>query len=209
MDGLLVDSEPLWFEVLGAFVRERSRGVWTPEHARRCTGKGVASTLAFISDTFGFPVDVPGDAAAIFDSVIERVSDVTLKPGAREIVAFARASFRTALASSSPMRLINAALAHFELASFFDVVVSGDSVARTKPAPDIFLRAAEALGVPPSACVVLEDSIAGATAGRAAGMIVIAVPEGPPEGRGFEAVADAVLPDLWAASAYIKAYTCR
>ena len=82
------------------------------------------------------------------------------------------------------------------MSSAFIVVMR---VRHGKPAPDIFLRAAAELGVRPGACVVLEDSIAGATAGRAAEMAVIAVPEGPWEGRGFEAVADAVVPDLFVA----------
>jgi HAD superfamily hydrolase (TIGR01509 family) len=203
MDGLLVDSEPLWCEVERSFVEDRCAGAWTSEHALACIGRGLPATLAYMSAMFGFPVDVPRDARVIVDLFIERVSDLTLKPGAEDILASARGVLPLALASSSSLRLISAVLARFSLAPLFDAVVSGESVPHHKPAPDIFLRAAAELRVPPAACVVLEDSIAGATAGRAAGMIVLAVPEGSPEGRGFEAVADAVLPDLWAARAWL------
>jgi beta-phosphoglucomutase-like phosphatase (HAD superfamily) len=108
------------------------------------------------------------------------------------------------VASSSPLRLIQAVLRRFELTPRFRAVVSGESVPHPKPAPDVFLRAAAELGVAPARCAVFEDSLAGATAGRAAGMFVIAVPEGPWEGRGFEAVADVVARDLIEALASIR-----
>jgi beta-phosphoglucomutase-like phosphatase (HAD superfamily) len=82
-------------------------------------------------------------------------------------------------------------------------VVSGEEVLAPKPAPFIFLRAADMLGVVPSACAVFEDSIAGVTAGHAARMFVVAVPEGAWQGRGFEEVADRIVPDLFAARATI------
>jgi HAD superfamily hydrolase (TIGR01509 family) len=204
MDGLLVDSEPLWYEVERAFVLDRCGGAWTHEHARACVGRGVPSTLAMMSEAFGFAVDVGPDALVIVESFIGRTGDLALKPGSLEILAAARAkSLPLALASSSSHRLIAAVLDRFSLAPMFGAIVSGESVPRPKPAPDIFLRAASELGVAPSSCAVLEDSLAGATAGRAAGMTVVAIPEGSPEGRGFEAVADAVLPDLHAAITWL------
>lgn len=204
MDGLLVDSEPLWWEVERAFVLDRCGGAWTDEHARACVGRGVPSTLAMMSEVFGFAVDVTADALVIIERFIGRAGDLALKPGSLEILAAARAKgLPLALASSSSHRLIAAVLARFSLAPMFGAIVSGETVPHPKPAPDIFLRAASKLGVAPSACVVLEDSLAGATAGRAAGMTVVAIPEGSPEGRGFEAVADAVLPDLHAAITWL------
>jgi beta-phosphoglucomutase-like phosphatase (HAD superfamily) len=81
--------------------------------------------------------------------------------------------------------------------------VTGDCVAHPKPAPDIFLEAARRLGVPPEECVVLEDSLAGVRAARAAGMRVIAVPEGSPSAE-MTAQADAVVVDLHAAHALLS-----
>jgi HAD superfamily hydrolase (TIGR01509 family) len=98
------------------------------------------------------------------------------------------------VASSSARRLVLATLGRFGLIERFDAIVSGDSVARPKPAPDIFLLAASRLGVGPSECVVLEDSLAGVEAARAAGMRVVAVPERIDER--FAALADAVVTDL-------------
>lgn len=198
----MVDSEPLWFEVEKEFARARGFE-WTHDLARTCVGRGVPSLLEMMRDTFGVEIHVAQDADFIVNRFIERVGELALKPGCAELLAAAKGKVPLALASSSSPRLIGAVLERFALAPLFDAVVSGESVPRPKPAPDIFLKTAGELGVPPARCVVLEDSPAGAAAGRAAGMIVFAVPEGPPEGRGFDATADAVLPDLFAALALL------
>lgn len=195
MDGLLVDSEPLWFRVESAFARERG-GDWTHELALGCVGRGMAATIETMGKTFSFDVDPVRDTNVIVDTFISRVAELELKPGATALLDRARGRLPVALASSSPMRLIQAVVTRFDIANRFDVLITGESVPHPKPAPDIFLRAAELVRAAPARCVVLEDSIAGATAGRRAGMFVIAVPEGSPEGRGFEAVADCIVPSL-------------
>jgi HAD superfamily hydrolase (TIGR01509 family) len=199
MDGLMVDSEPLWYRVEGDFCNARG-GAWTPEIALSLVGRGLAATLRTMAETFGIDIDPERDARLVVDAFIARVAELELKPGCRELLdAAAAAGLPLAVASSSSPRLIAAVLDRFALGPRFRAVISGESVARPKPAPDIFLRAAAALGAAPEGCVVLEDSLAGATAGHAAAMTVIAVPEGAWEGRGFEAVADAIVPDLHAA----------
>lgn len=202
MDGLMVDSEPLWFQVERAFAAERG-GDWTHAHAARCVGRGTAYTLRVMSETFGFTVSVAQDTAEIFDAFVRRVGDLSLKPGCRELLDEAGGRLPLAVASSSPRRLIEAVLGRFDLGARFAAVVSGEEVPHPKPAPDIFKRTAASLGVPATQCAVFEDSLAGATAGRAAGMFVVAVPEGSWEGRGFEAVADRIVPDLFAARAAV------
>ncbi|MGO9838450.1 MAG: HAD family hydrolase [Polyangiaceae bacterium] len=195
MDGLMVDSEPLWFEVQRDFALARG-GEWTSALADRCVGKGLANTIRVMEQALGFAVDVDRDAAAIVDAFIGRVGTLALKRGCGDIVdAVGRHPTRLprAVASSSARRLVEATLGRFGLVDRFDALVCGDSVARPKPAPDIFLLAASRLGVSPAACVVLEDSVAGVEAARAAGMRVVAVPERPDERF---AVADAVVADL-------------
>ena len=198
----MVDSEPLWYLVERAFAAARG-GAWTPELAHACVGRGAAHTLQTMSATFGFPVEVTRDTGAIGDAFLLRLGELRLKPGCLELLDAAE-GLPAAVASSSPLRLIHAVLDRFALTPRFAAIVSGESVASPKPAPDIFLRAAAALGVAPDHCAVCEDSLAGATAGRAAGMFVIAVPEGPAGGRGFEAVADRIVPDLFAARAALE-----
>jgi len=197
----MVDSEPLWFSVEQAFAAARG-GAWTAAHAHACIGRGTAHTLHTMSASFGFPVDVAADTRAIMDAFLGRVGELRLKPGLLELLDAAEGALPVAVASSSPMRLIRAVLDRFALTGRVNAVVSGESVASPKPAPDIFLQAARDVRVSPEACAVFEDSLAGATAGRAAGMFVIAVPEGAADA--FAAVADRVVPDLFAARATLE-----
>jgi HAD superfamily hydrolase (TIGR01509 family) len=202
MDGLMVDSEPLWFQVERRFAGTRG-GEWTHDLAVRCIGRGTPYTLRTMGEVFDFTVDVARDTRALADAFMGRIGELALKPGCRELLDEAAGKVPLAVASSSSRPLILAVLDRFGLRARFRTVVSGEEVLRPKPAPDIFLRAAAELGVAPAECAVFEDSLAGATAGRAAGMFVVAVPEAPWEGAGFEAVADRIAPDLFAAAAAI------
>lgn len=198
MDGLLVDSEPLWFRVERALCRDRG-GDWTAAHAAECVGRGIAHTLETMRATLGLDIEVERDAVEIVERFIAHAAELSPKPGARELMAEALdAGIPMALASSSPLRLIDAVIDGLDLRRCFAAVVSGEAVARPKPAPDIFQLAASRLGCDASRCAVLEDSVAGVLAGRAAGAFVIAVPEAPPA-PGRYAAADAVVVDLFEA----------
>ncbi len=201
MDGLMVDSEPAWFDLQREFVEARG-GSWSTELAHKCVGGGLTNALHVMADAFGFAVDIDRDSASMIDMFVARVDRLALKPGCLDLVEAARVQDRRrAVASSSARRLVEATLARFDLRHRFDATVSGDCVGRPKPSPDIFLEAADRLGIEPAACVVLEDSLAGVRAGRAAGMTVIAVPE--TANPAFAEFADAVVPDLYAARALL------
>jgi sugar-phosphatase len=181
MDGLLVDSEPLWWRVEKAFAADHG-GDWSDEQARECVGKGLPYVIATMNELFGWSLEVEAEVERLVDRFIAGVDSLSLKTGAREILEAATAADRKrALASSSPLRLIRPVLERFSLTSAFHVVSSGEEVDNGKPAPDIFLLTAERLGVSAGDCVVFEDSFAGATAGKAAQMTVIAIPEDAPE----------------------------
>jgi HAD superfamily hydrolase (TIGR01509 family) len=192
MDGLMVDSEPLWFEVERDFARARG-GDWTEDVARACVGRGLANTLRTMRAAFPFDLDVARDSEDIVQRFIDRVGELELKRGCRALIDEARAHVPVAVGSSSARRLVHAVLDRFALRPCFGAVVTGDDVAHPKPAPDIFLRAAELVRVAPRDCVVLEDSVAGVASARAAGMHVIAVPEAESERFGE---ADFVVRDL-------------
>jgi mannitol-1-/sugar-/sorbitol-6-/2-deoxyglucose-6-phosphatase len=201
MDGLMVDSEPLWFEVERDFARARG-GEWTDALADACVGKGLMNTLRVMGQLFGFPVEPVAMIDEIVDAFIARAGELRLKPGCAEILEAARGKLPLACASSSHKRLVEAVLSRLSITAFFDAVVTGDAVVHPKPAPDVFLLAAERLAVLPARCVVLEDSLAGVTAGVAAGMRVIAVPEHDP--APFTGVAGVVVVrDLFAARAQL------
>lgn len=202
MDGLLVDSEPLWFQVERDFAKRRG-GDFTEEQARHNIGKGIRHTVTLMHELFGFPVDVERDVDEMIGDFMARVDELSLKPGAQELLDRTTRTHGLALASSSHRRLIDKTLDRFDLLPYFDAIVSGEDIAKPKPAPDIFLRAARLLAVPIGECVVLEDSLAGVTAGRAAGAIVVAVPEGPLDGRAFADFSDLVASDLDAAARWL------
>jgi sugar-phosphatase len=194
MDGVIVDSEPLWFDVERAFLHERGCE-WTPELARECMGRGLVHAVEAMYSAFGFPRQLERDMQAIVESFASRVGELKLKAGFASLLHVAvGAALPRAVASSSMRRLIDVILDRFLIRDQFDAIVSGDSHARPKPAPDIFLEAARQLGVPPEECVVLEDSLAGVQAARAARMRVIAIPER--EHERFVGIADAVVSDL-------------
>lgn len=101
-----------------------------------------------------------------------------IKKGLLELISFLRQkSLPTAVATSSSRAIVFFYLGKAWLADGFDVVICGDEVARGKPLPDIFLKAAEKLGVPPGECLVLEDSENGIRAAHAAGTIPVLIPD--------------------------------
>lgn len=202
MDGLLVDSEPLWYQVERDFAKRRGAD-FTEEHARHNIGKGIRHTVHLMRELFGIEVDVDEGVDELIDDFMARTSELELKPGARELIERTRGNYDLALASSSHRRLVEKTIDQFGLGPAFNAIVSGEDVTRSKPAPDVFLRAAELLDVPIDECVVLEDSLAGVMAGRAAGAIVVAIPEPPLDGRPFAEHADVVVDDLFEAARWL------
>ena len=105
-----------------------------------------------------------------------RQGGMTILPGARELLAALKTSgIPRAVASSTPRTNLDSIFASTGLNEFFDAVVSADDVVNGKPAPDVFLKAASLLGVPPERCVVFEDALFGIEAAQRAGMKVVAV----------------------------------
>lgn len=198
MDGLLVDTGAVWrrvgdelFAALGVDVSDiTSRGVMM--------GMRVADASAFLKSYAGFDATDFSDLdEKVEAAMIEAVDDVHLKPGALSAIDFCdKLGLSTALASGSTMPIIEALLERFGLTSRFQAVCSASDDPVGKPHPALFLRAAGQLGVPPDACAVLEDAVSGCIAGKAAGMRVIAVPDGPAVGDPRFAIADIELSSL-------------
>jgi mannitol-1-/sugar-/sorbitol-6-/2-deoxyglucose-6-phosphatase len=184
MDGLLVDSEPIWHEVeIDVFGRH---GV--PMTVERCLEtKGMFLGDAVEHWYARYPW--PGTSRqAVADEILEAMAQrldaaVELKPGASHALDFCVSrGARLAVASSSPRRLIDAVVHRFGLARRFAVVHSGEDEEVGKPDPAIFLTTARLLEAAPDACVVFEDSAAGVLAAKGAGMACVAVPERDPTG---------------------------
>lgn len=202
MDGLLLDSEPLWDEVTDAFCAARGAR-YTETDSQACRGRGVDNTARYLSETKGFPLDVEGDVALIEAAFVAAVPGAPYCVGAEELLRSLHGRLPIALGSSSPRHIVEAALVARGALALFGAVVTGSDVERRKPAPDIFLACARLLDVDPARCLVLEDSVAGCEAARAAGMRAFGVL--PTAGEALRSVATEIHPDLFAVARRIAA----
>lgn len=177
MDGLLVDSEPLWYEVEQA-VMARLGGRWGPEHQAACVGGPLRRTAAYLVRLAGSAEDPADVERELVDRMADRLAGgVPLRPGAADLLrGLAAAGIPCALVSSSFRRLVDSVLVGLP-GGWFGVSVAGDEVTHPKPDPEPYRRAARLLGVEPARCVALEDSLTGVTSAEAAGCLCVAVPD--------------------------------
>jgi HAD superfamily hydrolase (TIGR01509 family) len=183
LDGVIVDSEPVWEQVRRQVVAEHG-GHWRPDAQRRLMGMSTGEWATYLSRDLGVGLPPPAVAAAVIERMQARYRDgVPLMPGAAEAVRRLAARWPLGLASSSPPVLIGAALDGAGLRECFTATLSTEQVRRGKPAPDIYLAVTDQLGFAPAACAAVEDSTNGLRSAAAAGLQVIAVPHPryPPE----------------------------
>jgi HAD superfamily hydrolase (TIGR01509 family) len=182
MDGVLIDSEPVWERVRRRFIADRG-GSWPADAQDAMMGMSTAEWSAYLSADFGIGL-TPQEVAeqVIAAMAAEYGQHLPLLPGAIDTVRSLSGRWPLAVASSSPRSLIETVLEAAGLASAFAAVVSSEEVPRGKPAPDVYLAAAARLAVAPKACAAVEDSSNGLRAAAAAGLTVIAIPrpEYPP-----------------------------
>jgi HAD superfamily hydrolase (TIGR01509 family) len=176
MDGLLVDSEPLWFEVETS-VMARLGGSWSPTDQAALVGGSLERSLDYLLARATRPVSREIVARWMVDGMVELVSTRPLPvlPGARELLAEVdEAGVPYALVTSSERPVMEAVLGQLHVR--FPVTVCGDDVSQSKPDPEPYLLAAAKLGADPRRCVAIEDSPNGVAAAEAAGCVMIAVP---------------------------------
>jgi HAD superfamily hydrolase (TIGR01509 family) len=197
MDGLLVDSEPLAATAMDRFLAHYGLERRHEVHSR-LLGRRLTEAIAIVREAYGLEQPLEELVAHYGELRIAALRGaVAPMPGARELIAFGReAGLKLALATSGLRAHADVSLGETGLAGLFDAEVTGDQVARGKPAPDLFLAAAGLLGIEPAACVVFEDAPTGVAAARAAGMIVAAVPNALSTSLGFEIEPDVILPSL-------------
>ena len=196
MDGLLTDSEAIGLIIMrGCAARQ---GVDLPTDAVR---KTVGIHAAAASDFYHqhYPALNTDQLFRDFRLAMHeaaRAGRIPLKKGAAELLAaLNKRGIPRAVASSSGMETIRTYLDSLGVLDDFDVLLTANGLP-SKPAPDVFLRAAEALHAAPESCLVLEDSVNGVRAGRAAGMTVCMVPDLFPYTDALAPYCDHVLPDL-------------
>lgn len=185
MDGLMFDTEVIWEACWLPACQE----VGVPLHpalADTCRGSSGAELHKNIRSIYGEDFDAPRLADALYRLAGEAFHNkVPAKPGLYALLDYCREQhIPMAVASSSPIEMITEHLTHHDISDYFDFLAAGGMVAHTKPAPDVFLLAAEKLGFAPGECLVLEDSYNGVRAGAAGGFITVMVPDKlPPNGE--------------------------
>jgi len=176
MDGLLVDTEPLWFET-EAEVMARLGAPWTKLDQEQLLGGSMDNTVGYLLARATRPAPPADVARWMTEGMLRRVAEgrVMVRPGARELLAeVAAAGVPHALVTGSQRPFTEAVLASTGFR--FPVTVTGDDVTRTKPDPEPYLLAAKLLDADPEQCVALEDSPNGVASATAAGCHVVAVP---------------------------------
>jgi HAD superfamily hydrolase (TIGR01509 family) len=198
MDGLLIDSEPLWQSAEIDILRPLGVPL-TREMCIQTLGLRIDEAVLYWHVRYPWnQPSVPEVARQIMYRVIEMIGSVGQPmPGVPHAIEWARRQgAKLALASSSPFVLLEAALRRLQLTDAFEVVHSAQDEPYGKPHPAVYLRTAERLGVAPAACTAIEDSLNGVLAAKSARMKCIAVPEAAHLKDPRFSIADLVLPSL-------------
>ncbi|WP_246103550.1 HAD family hydrolase [Swaminathania salitolerans] len=198
MDGLLLDSETLSLDAFALAVRDFGHDI-PASIARRMIGLPGDACIALVLETCGrsFPVEALFAAQARHMSDLVEAGRLVLKNGVLPLLdALDARKTKRAIATSSGRARTLAHLDHVGIRARFDAIVTRDDVTRGKPDPEPYLRAADAIGVPPAECLALEDSHNGARAAHAAGIRVIVVPDLMEPDEEIRAKAHAIMHDL-------------
>jgi HAD superfamily hydrolase (TIGR01509 family) len=197
MDGVIVDSEPLWVRARKDLVR-KANGRWIPEAETAMMGISSDRWSAYMRDHLALDMTAEQIREEVIDRMIELYrASVPLIPGAREAIETVGQRWRVGVASGSDRVLLDTVLKSSRLEDHFAATVSAEDVAEGKPSPLIYQEACRRLGARPASCVAIEDSGSGIASALAAGMKVIAVPR-----PGFEPRAEILsratvaIPDL-------------
>jgi pseudouridine-5'-monophosphatase len=176
MDGVLADSEPIYAAAVDAVLETQGKTLDADLH-RRMMGHGVHSTWQILIEALNLPGGV-ADYIDTYDAELRRRLALHREalPGVRELIQSLQANaVPFAVASSSWLAWVEALLGGIGLRDSFTALASATEVEHPKPAPDLYLLAAERLGVAPAECIAIEDTPTGLTAAKAAGMFAVQV----------------------------------
>jgi HAD superfamily hydrolase (TIGR01509 family) len=198
MDGLLIDSEPFWRKAEIEIFKERGITL-TEDDCRGTKGMRVDEVVKHWSSVFPKAnLQIDETIAAIMDEVTNLVKDNgEALPGVYQVLDFFESlNIPMAVASASSNGLINAVVNKLGIKEKFAVIQSAEFMNYGKPHPEVFIETAKQLAIPVNQCLVFEDSVFGVIAGKAAKMLVVAVPDDENfEKKGF-CIADKKLPSM-------------
>lgn len=205
MDGVIFDSEravmQCWKEVASRHnIPDIEKAILA------CTGTTMVRTREIMLNLYGadFPYDeYARESSVIFHSRYDG-GRLPMKPGVKELLTFLKEhDKKIALASSTRQQVVTDELRDAGIIEYFDRIICGDMVSRSKPAPDIFLKACEELNISPSDSYAIEDSYNGIRAAHAGGLHPIMVPDLLPADEEMQSLAEIVLPNLTSVKEYL------
>ena len=206
MDGVIFDSERLYLDCC-VEIAETLEMEHIVETVHRCIGVTNDVTRMILMETYRDRELVDRFRDLSVALVREKIEAglLEMKPGVRELLEYLQTGgCCIALASSTQTDIVEKERADAGLRDYFSAVVGGDQAQRSKPNPDIFLKAAELLNEEPENCVVIEDSFNGIRAAKAAGMTAVMVPDQLEPDEEMRALADLVLPSLLEVKEWIE-----
>lgn len=198
MDGVIFDSERLVVECWKP-IAEKYHIPNIEEACFECMGINRELTAKKMKDRYGEDFPYEKYKQEMSDLFFEKAKDGKLpqKPGVKELLGFLKGhQIKIALASSTRREVVLKELTEGGLVDYFDEIVCGDMVSRSKPQPDIFLKACELLGVNPKDAYAIEDSYNGIRSAHAAGMMPIMVPDLAPATEEMRELTTVILDDL-------------
>ena len=206
MDGVIFDSERLvlegWLEIAAKYGIE---GI--EEVLPRCLGVNAQATREIFREYYGqeFPYDeYKKEASALFHSRYGN-GRLPLKPGVRELLSFLKEEgYLVGLASSTRQAVVEQEIRDAGLIHYFDDLVCGDMLKRSKPEPDIYLKACENLKVEPRMAVAVEDSYNGIRSAKRAGMVPVMVPDMVQPDEEMKCLAHVICQDLFEVKKWIS-----
>lgn len=205
MDGTLIDSEHIWEQAESAMFADRGL-VYTDEAREQVIGLRLDEFFQTLIDIY----DLDETVEVLSDELIKRMlalipAQVKAKAGAQEIIEWTRAQgLPYCIASSSPMSIIEACVAAQGWQDIMPHYFSANQVALGKPAPDVYLFAAEQLGADPTKCLAIEDSPAGSKSAVAAGMTTFIVPDFHTSKEQLQKISPHIFENLDAVLAHLK-----
>lgn len=206
MDGVIFDSERAvmncWLALAEKYHIPDIEGPYLA-----CTGTTAARTREIMLEAYGpdFPYDQYAKEASVMYHERYDGGRLPIKPGVREILEFLKEKRKsTALATSTRRQTVMNQLRDADLLKYFDEVVTGDMVTRSKPDPEIFLLACDKISIPPERAYAIEDSYNGIRAASRGGLRPLMIPDLLPADEEMRTISEAVLTDLNEAAAYLK-----
>lgn len=179
MDGVLIDSEPLWKIAMDRVFKSIGSQL-TPQDFQRTVGLRIDEVVHFWNlDQQWNVVDENAVIDKIIDEMVELISEKPIAlPGVRSTLQYLQSiEMPVAMATSSPLALLNAVVDGLKIRTYFQFLVSAENESHGKPHPAVYLTAADKLGINPTKCLVIEDSLNGIISAKAARMKVVCIPE--------------------------------